>query len=279
MIVELKPEEYYRIAPLLEDEKEVLAVRAVMEGKFRGRIYADNRENPRTALIWAIYSMYYLVGDDQNPDFNDSFDCFLEQQLAPTNLELGATWFIVTLYSDTRWQHIQESLFKGHEVEHSHRWSFTFDPERYRALPDWKSTVPAGYQVERITRHLLNRPGNREIISEACETWPSLDIFFDEGIGYCVTRGGQVISTCVSFYMLDHQHEISINTIPEEERRKGLATLAARAYIDECLRNGWMPDWDADEDNRGSIALAEKLGFEKRRLCRVYAFPFKRIIE
>ncbi len=53
--------------------------------------------------------------------------------------------------------------------------------------------------------------------------------------------------------------EITIDTV-EEERRKGLATIASAALILRCLDEGLYPSWDAQ--NMKSVRLAEKLGYE-----------------
>jgi len=259
---------------LLKEGEDIVAIQAIIAGTNRGRIFVDDPRAPRTALVWAIFSMYYLVGDDQNPAFNLDFSRFLSQQLAPANLNIGATWFIVTLLSDLKWPDPPGTLFQGRSAECFHRWTFTFQPELYRRLPDWRDQITSGYELRRIGPDLLDSCANREAVLEAIETWPSPHAFFEGGIGYCILVDGKVASWCVSAYMHANSHEISIATPITQQRRKGLATLAARAYIDECLQRGCLPEWDTETTNLGSNALAEKLGFVKHQKQRCFEFPF-----
>ena len=52
--------------------------------------------------------------------------------------------------------------------------------------------------------------------------------------------------------------EIEIDT-REEYRRKGFAYVCGAKLILECLKRNLYPSWDAH--NKGSVALAEKLGY------------------
>lgn len=40
--------------------------------------------------------------------------------------------------------------------------------------------------------------------------------------------------------------------------------MVACAFIDHCLKHGQIPNCDCWTNNRPSVALAEKLGFEAR---------------
>lgn len=44
-----------------------------------------------------------------------------------------------------------------------------------------------------------------------------------------------------------------------DQRRKGLASVCGAKLILECMKRGLYPSWDAQ--NKGSVALAEKLGY------------------
>ena len=49
-----------------------------------------------------------------------------------------------------------------------------------------------------------------------------------------------------------------------EHQRKGYATIVARALIEEATQREITPSWECDTHNEASIALAEKLGFERQ---------------
>jgi len=70
------------------------------------------------------------------------------------------------------------------------------------------------------------------------------------------------VSLCLACFAALGKLEISINTA-EAYRRRGLATLTAAAFIEECLERGLQPNWECWWTNTPSTALAEKLGFEQ----------------
>ena len=56
----------------------------------------------------------------------------------------------------------------------------------------------------------------------------------------------------------------------EDERRKGLAMACCASLILACLDRKLYPSWDAH--NKGSLALAEKLGYHFDKEYPTYEF-------
>ena len=54
----------------------------------------------------------------------------------------------------------------------------------------------------------------------------------------------------------------------EEYRSRGLAEICSAGLILECLKRGLYPSWDAQ--NKGSLALAEKLGYHYSHTYTAY---------
>ncbi len=282
MIVELTPDQFPIILPLLEAEGRPqpgetagwVAIHAVIQGTNRGRIFVDDASNPKTALIWCIYSMYYLLGDDHNPAFNQPFPTFYQKVLAPANLALGATAFIVTLSPDGRWTDLQETLFCGAALEAFYRWTFEFDPQRFLAGTDRKPAVPAGYEVRRIDQEMAASDPDQRLLPDISDTWESLDRFLSDGMGYCIVHGSQIVTSCISCFSWKHFREISIRTYDPHERGRGFGSLAAGAFVSACLEGGLIPDWDTDTTNLASISLAERVGFVRKLRCPAFETSF-----
>ena len=74
-----------------------------------------------------------------------------------------------------------------------------------------------------------------------------------------VIKSGRIVAGASSYTRYNEGIEIEVDTV-EEERRKGLATVASAALILRCLDEGLYPGWDAQ--NMNSVHLAEKLGYE-----------------
>ena len=98
---------------------------------------------------------------------------------------------------------------------------------------------------------------------EWCRDWvsqyPNYEAYRKYGIGAIILEKNEPISGASSYSGYHGGIEIEIDT-KEEYRRKGLAYISGAKLILECLKRGWYPSWDAQ--NRWSLSLAEKLGYE-----------------
>ncbi len=77
-------------------------------------------------------------------------------------------------------------------------------------------------------------------------------------MGAVICKGNIMISGASSYPRYKDGIEIEIDT-REEYRRKGFAYVCGAKLILECLKRNLYPSWDAH--NKGSVALAEKLGY------------------
>lgn len=82
------------------------------------------------------------------------------------------------------------------------------------------------------------------------------------GLGVVAVKDKIPVSGASSYSSYREGIEIEIDT-KEEYRRRGLAYACGAKLILECLKRGMYPSWDAQ--NRGSAALAEKLGYHYER--------------
>lgn len=72
---------------------------------------------------------------------------------------------------------------------------------------------------------------------------------------------------------MENVHSIAIETV-EAFRGKKLAQGIGHVFVKDCLGKDWLPYWDCMEDNKPSIAIAEKLGFNNVFNYVGYYFPF-----
>lgn len=100
--------------------------------------------------------------------------------------------------------------------------------------------------------------------------YPSFAAFRAEGSGtgaYCENR----IAACASsFLSLDGEVELDVFTA-EEDRGKGLAAACVAGMLKDCMERGIMVHWDAQ--NKVSLHLADKFGFEQEAEYSVYWLP------
>ncbi|MFX0185192.1 MAG: hypothetical protein ACFE95_19090, partial [Candidatus Hodarchaeota archaeon] len=86
MIVELKKNKYMRIRTLVNPLKFHLAIDAIIDAAIPGRIWVDNENDPKSALIWDKRYSYYLAGREDNYEFNIDLRKLFTKEIAPNAL-------------------------------------------------------------------------------------------------------------------------------------------------------------------------------------------------
>jgi len=90
--------------------------------------------------------------------------------------------------------------------------------------------------------------------------WKTADKYFEKGLGYCALDAKEFATICISVFASENEREVGIKTFPNFQR-KGLAYVTACAYIEECLKNDFLPVWSCFSENEVSVKLAKKLGY------------------
>lgn len=275
MIYELPVQQYDRITDIFREQTNHPIIWGIINGNNQGKVYVDDTEKPKTALIWAKFEIFILGGDKENESFNRSLESFIRERIAPESLQIGDIAFQLEFAGANTGEGTVIDRLKSYLPKAYGRCAFTFNEARYRELGKWHDQIPFGYSVEKITPELMERDKEGVIREELENFWVSPEIFFEKGIGYCTMQGDKAVSSCLSVYASEGNIEIGINTYDRKHRNKGLATLAARAVLEECLQRGITPHWKTEHFRYASIRLANKLGFENRRDYMAYYFFYR----
>jgi RimJ/RimL family protein N-acetyltransferase len=94
--------------------------------------------------------------------------------------------------------------------------------------------------------------------------WPDAAAFVARGGGWVVEVDSTPAAIAFGAFRVDDAVELGIETHPAF-RRRGLASVAASAMIEDLLAAGLTPVWSCREDNVGSLRLAHVLGFAVSR--------------
>ncbi|MFX0173311.1 MAG: hypothetical protein ACFE9L_15565 [Candidatus Hodarchaeota archaeon] len=87
--MELKNNEYKRIKTLTNPMKFHLGLKAIIDTEIPGKIWVDNINNPKSALIWDTRYSYYLAGREDNEVFNIALKELFTKEIAPNALSRG----------------------------------------------------------------------------------------------------------------------------------------------------------------------------------------------
>jgi hypothetical protein len=95
MIVEIPEHTYNVVQPLLMHYglQDHPIMQAIVQRFNRGKIYADQLEQPKTVLIWAFHELFFLIGDDTNEAFNRSLPDWIRENIAPLAATIQEQYF------------------------------------------------------------------------------------------------------------------------------------------------------------------------------------------
>ena len=119
--------------------------------------------------------------------------------------------------------------------------------------------LPEGYELKDIDEKIHDMCMSNPVTTDFVSSFENKEKYLDFGRGVVILKSGRIVAGASSFTRYNEGIEIEVDTV-EEERRKGLATVASAALILRCLEEGLYPSWDAQ--NMNSVRLAEKLGYE-----------------
>lgn len=167
--------------------------------------------------------------------------------------------FIIMIPQNAKWAGLIEKCY-GDRAKRVTRYAIKkerdiFDREKLeRAVMD----LPYGYELKRIEEAEYNMCRENGWANDLVSQYKDYGTYSKMGLGVAVLKDGELVAGASSYSTYDKGIEIEIDT-KEGHRRKGLAYACGAKLILECLDKDLYPSWDAQ--NKGSVALAEKLGY------------------
>jgi hypothetical protein len=249
---ELQPVQFAGILPLLSGIQQAVLPYAVCEGINPGRVFVDHPQNPAVALIWTGVGYYFLGGIPSGQTDLLSISHCLEEFLIPASRAMGETGYI--LITSPGWEEHIAQLLPGRAPITIFRRTFTFEPGAFYQAAGRLPELPRDLTLARMDETLAERSG-------LPPSWRSPQNFVQDGLGFAILSGEQIVSSCTSVFACRRGLEMDVNTA-EEFRGRGLASIAAAAFIRECLRQNRQPNWETFWENEPSTKLAQKLGYQ-----------------
>ena len=142
--------------------------------------------------------------------------------------------------------------------------SDAFDKEELQKIVDG---LPEVYEMKALDEAVFDETKKTEWCCDWTAQYPDWATYQKLGLGVVILTDGQLISGASSYTTYENGIEIQVDT-KNEYRRKSLAEVCSAKLILMCLERGLYPSWDAQ--NRGSLALAEKLGYHFSHIYTAY---------
>ncbi|MDD4082393.1 MAG: GNAT family N-acetyltransferase [Sphaerochaetaceae bacterium] len=212
---------------------------------YMGKAWVDNSFKPKSAQI--------VLGDF-------CFFAGVPNEALLRNFPNGfCSNFIIMVPQNEDWALLIEQVYKEKAIVKP-RYAIKkekdiFDIEK---LEEIVKKVSKDYEIKLIDEKLYNLVLKNEWSKDFCFQFKNYLDFKKRGLGVFALKNGELVSGASSYSIYKDGIEIEIGT-KVDFRRKGLASACGSRLILECLKRNLYPSWDAQ--NKSSVALAEKLGY------------------
>ncbi|WP_353094345.1 GNAT family N-acetyltransferase [Tissierella praeacuta] len=263
MYIELDKNEYEIVRKYFNFNFQIPAI-AVINGSFPGKIYVDNKEEPKSVIVWAIsrwaYGYFELDNLERSREF---FKELMEREIVPIIDGLKEKYFeIYSLnedYDKVLGEEIEGFLLCSKHYENT----FILNDEKFNKL-NLKNFNGEIVEIE------------FPIIPDEYNNHFKMKDIDKKTNGMVLNIGGKIVSQCINNgFENDRKYFIDLDTFNEEERNKGYGAAVAHELIKKQKNKEMKPLWETREDNIPSLRVAEKLGFEKLERYPVYIYKRK----
>ncbi len=272
MIHLVEEKNYSKVKKLIGEFSHGIFPGCVCNGNNPGWIFANDPENPTSALVYMKKLGGTLVGDCTDYEFNRSLKDSLESTILPKIKKEEDEFFSVTGSSST-WNKSIESILENKSFD-------TSSVLRYK-LKEINNILPnlnKEYEIKEITEEILinSSISNIGLLTEDILTWwSSIEQFLEKGCGFLAVKENEVCGWSYSVCIVDSRVEIYIETI-DKYRNNGIGTAIAFRFVQYCIKNGLKAEWEAISDIKHSIRIAEKVGFEFDYEYKLYEFELEK---
>jgi GNAT superfamily N-acetyltransferase len=253
---ELTPAQYDSVRPLFTPLAHYLTPDSIFAGLTPGRTFADDPDTPQTAVTW--YGHRAFVVGRADAQARQQMAAWWRNVVLHERIQSGLNGLV--LHVDTAWSEHITAVCTPPTPQAYPRRAYRLDARG----GNWEVHSPADFALRPVNAALLadRRIQNKAYLTEEMVSErPSIDDFLAKSFGVCLLHEQEIVGWCLSEYNSGHRCEIGI-AVAEPFRRRGLATLMARAFIDQALTQGvYDIGWICWAGNRPSVATAEKLGF------------------
>lgn len=176
--------------------------------------------------------------------------------------------FVIMVSQNPAWEAMIEECYPGN-CKRVERYALkkepdVFDTEKLEKIVEGLSQE---YEMKLLDKACFSETKKIEWCCDWTAQYPDFETYQRLGLGVVILKDGQIVSGASSYTTYEKGIEIQVDT-KEEYRRRGLAEICSAGLILECLKRGLYPSWDAQ--NKGSLALAEKLGYHYSHTYTAY---------
>ncbi len=244
----LEIEDYKKITNIVKSNNE-LSVFSVISGIIPGEIFVNNTDNPTATLIQTS-ECNLIAGKADDEAFNSEVSSKLDfwDPLTPDSEE----WIDKIPY-----------IHKNKFIRKYKRRHYTLSANQFIQN---KSSLMNEFTLERVDLKALKEKSleNADRLLVWISNWGKEENYNKYGAGHFIHNNKTIVSWSLSD--CSHGSKIAIGVHTEERyRNKGFGKIVVSENIKSCFDKGYETvEWLCVDSNKGSIAIAEKLGFKQQ---------------
>jgi len=233
----------------------------IVTGECKGDLWIDNLNIPSLALAYSFaVDGFSILGEFKDQIEYDKFKIFLESDLFPALKEKGFESFEFSVESEKTEQAILK-MFSNKKIESE-------DEYKYRKITkdDRKIKIPNEYSIHKVDPEFVkqlkqNKYENSKFLTvRLLESWSTYENFLNRSVAFVATYKSEITALIVGTARFQNIISIDIET-QKNHRKKGLASILTHFFINSCIENGLIAQWDCVDSNLASKKTAENADF------------------
>jgi RimJ/RimL family protein N-acetyltransferase len=234
----------------------------IVTGDCKGELWVDDPKNPSLALVYSsAVGGFSILGSPQNDNVYEQFNYFLNNYLLPSLKKNNVNSFEFSVESSSTQSKLLEAFSSKEiksELEFMHRNDKTIDRPIH---------IPEEYKIEIVDSNLVNRFQSDEIENQnmladrLLNSWNSYEIFYKRSIAFAAFHQNKIVAVIVGTARFNDVIPIDIET-DKQHRNKGLASALTHYFVNKCVDDQLVAQWDCIESNTASKRIAIKSGFK-----------------
>ena len=269
LIFELEKDQYYIVRKLITDVDIQINCLGVVNQDIDGKIWVDNVDDPKTAMIVDNIWVIYLLGSSSNQEFNEEAGEIIRNIIFPlkmADVDVDREW-VLDYYSDS-WIPKIECELKLVNWFRLDIWHYKLGELKHT---EWREQIPEGFKLEKVDEEFLSKThlkNHEKVTNWITKRWKSPEDFLKRGFCFYLLKDDEIISRARSDWSTENY--ILMHIITDEAYRKhGHATILTAAAAEYCKQKNIDLRWFCDAQNIASWKTAEKIGFHKFREQRI----------
>lgn len=244
----------------------------IIAGECTGEMWVDDFKNPNIALVFSFaVGGFSILGELPNIESYNEFAIFIVEDIFVQLKDKGIDYFEFSIESKEARPYILD-IFKNRVIQSEDEYTFRRD-YKYDKI----TTTPVSYKIFKVDYEFLEMLETGEFVNKEFLTerllmsWSTYENFLSKSVAFVAVNKNKIIAVIIGTARFKNIIPIDIET-EDEHRKKGVALTLIRYFVNECMDNGYVAQWDCMDSNIASNRIAEKAGFEFIKKSPVYWF-------